>query len=67
MVLAHCAEAVFPNTKRSFHSASVLIATGTFGIPWPYLAMKEGRCDGTGLMIVQDVIKLQFELVKSKL
>ena len=67
MVPAHCAEAVFPNTKRSFHSASVLIAAGTFGIPWPYLAMKEGRCDGTGLMIVQDQIKLQLERAKSKL
>ena len=67
MVLVHCALAVFPKTKRSFHSASVALMLGTLGIPWPYLAMQEGECDSTGSDSAQDQIKLSFDDVKTKL
>ena len=67
MVLAHCALAVFPKTKRSFHSASVALMLGTFGIPWPYLAMQEGECDGTVSENDRDQVKMRFDDAKSKL
>ena len=67
MVLVHCALAVFPKTKRSFHSASVALMLGTLGIPWPYLAMQEGECDGPVSESDQDQIKWRFDDVKTKL
>ena len=45
---------LFRIQKMSFHSASNALMLGTFGIPWPYLAMKEG-----------DVMVLNLNMIKS--